>query len=1117
MKKALSFAILFLLAAGIALAQTSKGTLVGVARDRTGAAIPNATVSITDQSTGLVRHGRTGPDGAYRFDAIDPGPYMISVSDAGFLKFEAKNVQVLSTVVSSYDVTLLVGRSEDVVTVEADQASLNTENGQLAGVVGALEIDKLPIFSLNPVELALTVPGVQPVTQGNNTNGENIQVNGARPRANNFLLDGQEINDVGISGQAFQPQIPDIFSAVDVITNSASAEYGRAGGGIVNMVTKQGTNSFHGTLFERYNGSGLSSIPGNLRGSGQPNPRQVIHSYGFTAGGPILKNKLFAFGAWELQRTYGTEQASQNLLPDAAGYATLQTITGAAATQVALLDQYLSNGAYLNSDIVYGPATPGNSYVTSKNVGALPGCPASGCVITFAGFQRPSPALNSPDTQWMYRVDYTPWEKDSFSFRYLHDRSSLTPDFFTNGGALAGFDTFQGGPAELGEGTWTHVFTSQLLNEFRVSEARLNFQFAPTAETLANPLDALATISFGNLTGTSTAGSVSFPSLGPNQGYPQGRKEDLYQFQDTVSYTKGRQTFRIGADIGRLIEIDLVGQNAKGGLNFVDGGSGVSSLGNFLLNQLGPSGTATRAFGPTRVDSHGYRNGFFAQDDIKFSPDLTVNLGVRYDYLSNPENSLKYPGVDPNNPLAPIPTYVPIKNDYNNISPRIGFAYSPHGIFGKLGDGKTVIRGGFGIFYDSTFSNILTNSATAAPVAASGLLQLTTGNGLTNATSLIPTIPQQINQLSVVESEASNLVNPMTYQYNVGIERELPGTIVLSVRYVGNIGKDLFANQQYNVINGVTGLRPDTDRGQIILRGNYAASNYNGLEISGSHNFKNGLVIRTNYVYSKDLSNGDDIFSGTSSPTSYGVNLNPGYRYLEWGNSAFDHRQFFSVAYVYSPKGLHSENKFTNAALGAFTRHWTISGVTQLQSGEYDTVSTNGLDINGDGSSTNDRPIVGNPSAPLTAVGIDGIYLGPVVTANGTTINPVPGTIYNLNLNNTLAPSDPNSLTPVTSGQVHFIIPYGPANQYAARSIGRNSILQPGTTTNNVALEKGIGLSYLHFERGTFILRAEAQNIGNHNDNTIGSTNSLTAGQGFLDTARASTQRVLILWGKLQF
>ena len=177
------------------------------------------------------------------------------------------------------------------------------------------------------------------------------------------------------------------------------------------------------------------------------------------------------------------------------------------------------------------------------------------------------------------------------------------------------------------------------------------------------------------------------------------------------------------------------------------GNSYNTALGNFLQNQLGPSGTATKTFGSTRIDPHNWRSGFFGQDDIKTSADLTINIGLRYDYLTNPENSLKYPGVDITNPFGIITlqngvataNVFKVKNPKGNISPRVGFAYSPH-FGGYFGDGKSVIRGGLGIFYDSDFSNIVTNAAQTSPNAVAGPLIQTTGAGLTNATSLVPTI-----------------------------------------------------------------------------------------------------------------------------------------------------------------------------------------------------------------------------------------------------------------------------------------------------------------------------------------------------------------------------------------
>ena len=481
-------------------AQTSKGTVAGIVRDATGAVVPKAIIVATNKDTGESRTAQSQADGAYRFDALAPGRYSLSATYTGFKSFRIDDLTVNPSVVTSSDITFVTGGSNETVTVEATNSGINTDNGQLAGVIETRELQDLPIFTLNPVELALTVPGVQPVSQNSGfSNGLNIEVNGARPRANNFLLDGQEINDVGIGGQAFQPNIPDIFGSVTVITNTPSAEFGRAGGAVVNLVTKAGTNQFHGSVFERYTGSGLDSLDGVTRqgkpfpaGSNNPKARFNQHQYGFTAGGPIIKDKLFAFGATQFSRFYGNEVPSRLELPDANGYATLQKIGG---PQVALLNQYLSNGDYLKSYVSF----PGNGVVTNINVGVQNNCP-TGCTVTTGFFQRQNAPEQSPDTQWMYRIDFTPRPADSFSFRYLHDRASLTPDFFNNGAALVGFDTQQGGPTELGAGTWTHVFGNSIVNELRGSETRLGFLFSPTASTLANPLYALATINISNIT-----------------------------------------------------------------------------------------------------------------------------------------------------------------------------------------------------------------------------------------------------------------------------------------------------------------------------------------------------------------------------------------------------------------------------------------------------------------------------------------------------------------------------------------------------------------------------------------------------------------------------------------
>jgi hypothetical protein len=1101
--------LVLLLSVGVAVAQTSKGIIAGVVRDSSGAVIVNAAITAVNQDSGESRDTRSLGDGAYRIEAVTAGRYQITGNQTGFTAYQASGLNVQPSIVTSFDIVLTAGGSSSTVNVEATSAGINTTNGQLAGVIGTEELRALPIFSLNPVDLATTVPGVQTVSQGAGfSNGTNIEVNGARPRANNFLLDGQEINDVGIGGQAFQPTIPDVFQSVTVITNNASAEYGRAGGAVVNLITKAGTNQFHGSVFDRYLGSGLNALDGVTRQgkiSGTPPAGYVPpskarfnqHTYGFTFGGPIIKDKLFVFGALQLQRLYGKETPSRLELPDANGYATLQAIGGA---QVTLLDTYLANGDYLKTYVPFA----GSGTVSSINVGPQRGCPKTGCTVTTGYYQRQNADQSNPDTQWMYRVDFSPREKDNFSFRYLHDRSSLSPDFFTNGSALVGFDTQQGGPTELGAGTWTHVFNSSIVNELRASEARLGFTFSPTAATLANPLYALSTLSIANI--AVDAGGAS--SLGPNQNFPQGRHEDLYQVQDTVGISKGRHSIRVGFDIGRIIETDIVSLNAKGALSFAKGGTYVSSLGNFLQNQLGPSGSATKTFGNTRIDPHGWRSGVFFQDDIKLTSDLTVNLGIRYDYLSNPANSLPFPGVDPSNIYQPINTVVKVKNDVNNIGPRVGFAYSPHG--GGIADGKTVLRGGFGIFYDSTFSNIVTNSASTSPNAVSGNLTSTSDTGLTNATGLIATISPILNPKSAVTSEVNNAVNPVTYQYNLGVERQVTGSTLLAVRYVGSLGKKLFANQQYNYFSN--GTRLNATRGAINARGNFAGSNYNALQVEGTHSFSHGFQINANYAYSKNMDNGSEIFAATGVQTSYTADLSPQGRRQDYGPSGYDHRHYVSVSYVWSPTGFRSDNFAANALLGVFTRHWTLSGVEQFQSGTYTSFNASGLDTNGDGSAANDRPIIGSAGAPLNTGGIDGHFVG------GTT-----GVYYDIAANNV-----DGSLNQVNPGNVHWLVPYGPQNQFLRQEIGRNSFSNPGSTRNDIAVEKGIGLSYLHFDRGRLILRGEVQNIANHNDVGILDNNVLDIGTGnYLNPSNARQPgntgtpspggRQIALWGKLVF
>jgi hypothetical protein len=1085
----LTAAALSLVVASIlpALAQTSKGILAGIVRDKTGAVIPGAKVTLTSQDTSETRGAVADERGAYRIDAVNSGHYTVSVQAGGFQTANTHDINVVPSIVTTYDPVLTVGEVSQAVTVEANTNNINTENGQLSSTVSTAELSKVPIFTLNPIELLQTVPGVQIVDQNLGINGiggnfEQIEVNGARPRSNNFMMDGQDINDVGIGGQAFNIQIPDAYQSVTALTNSSSAEYGRSGGAVVNLITKAGTNQFHGDVWELYTGSGLDSLDGVTRQgkpyTSNPKARYDQHQIGFALGGPIWKNKVYGFGAAQFARFYGNTQPGAVELPDAAGYAQLTSIGG---PQVALLDSCLSGGQYLTSYTNVGAA---NAYKISPRAGCT-----AGCSISTALFERPPVAQQQPETQWLYRIDFIPSAKDSFSFRYLHDRSNFNPYLPLNTSGLPGFDSEVGGPAEVAQGTWTHVFTPRMLNELRASETRVNFLFQPTPQTLANPLSKNYNITF------SGQGFGGTNPLGISQNMPQGNNEELYQFQDTISWTHGRHTLRFGADVGRQIETDVVAQNALGGLTFAKGGA-LSPLDNFLDNFLGASGQATKTFGPTRIDPHTWKSAFFLQDDIKLSSDLTINAGFRYDYLTAPENSLPYPALDLNNPFAPINTVVKAKNDTNNVAPRFGFAWNPHVSF--FSDGKTVFHGGIGAFYDTDFTNIATNGAQSSPNAPTGLLTSTTGRGLANATTLISTISPVLSPMSSVLSISSNLVNPLTWQWNFGVERQLPAQVKLTVNYVGNHGEKLYANQQLNYF--VNGSRINPTRNAINVRANRADSEYNSLQTEVSRQFSRGLFFRVAYTYGKDLDDASDVFATFAAPTSYSANLSPNGLRQDWGPSVWDHRHYVSFSYAWTPAGFRSSNAAGDLLFSAFTRHITISGTTQLQSGYHSTFNVSGIDMNLDGSTANDRPLVGNPGRPIDTAGFDGYYyLDPAAFT--------PGVYYDAVTN-----------APTTADKVHWLVPHGP--QFTTQEVGRNSFQNPNAQYWNIAVEKDVPSTWLHFERGMFVFRVEAQNFTNHNNiapldinlNHIGTTSYLNK-----QNAIEPTFRHLLLWAKFRF
>src|SRR5579859_3366151 len=440
-------------------AQSSNGTIVGTVTDSSGAAVPRAKVTGVSKDLGLERSTVTDSAGSYRLENLGPGSYDVSVEASGFTTFRMANIQVKGSLEVTANASLEVGSVTSTVTVEAISGQeLQTESGSLGAEISQQEIHDLPIQTGNPIELVLTQPGVQDGNGFSFSNGMGFSVNGTRPRANNFLIDGQDNNDNSINGQAFQTTNLGAIQEVTILTNSYSAEYGRGGGSVTNEITKGGSNAFHGEAWWQNRNSAFAAVPPqSALGGVTKNPQDNENLFGFSFGGPVKKDKLFFFGSAQWDRDFAAAGALALpiTIPTAAGIATLQSLLP--NPNVALLIASFgglvapaSNG----SPIALGPGANGVDRGS----------------VEVGDFTRSQGSVVSLTREWEVRMDYNPTSVDSLRGSYRRTDGSFSPDFFNFPTSLPPFDTEQGGPAQAFTGMWNHTFSTRALNELRSEE-----------------------------------------------------------------------------------------------------------------------------------------------------------------------------------------------------------------------------------------------------------------------------------------------------------------------------------------------------------------------------------------------------------------------------------------------------------------------------------------------------------------------------------------------------------------------------------------------------------------------------------------------------------------------
>jgi hypothetical protein len=1048
--------LLGVLATGVASAQTSNGTLVGSVIDPTGAVVTKANVSAVSSQYGQPHETHTDSAGTYRLESLQPGIYDVSIAAPAFETLTVTGVVINGSLTTTINGKLKLAAAQQTIEVQATPGQvIDTQSGQLGGNISHQEVAQLPYFSLNPAELAMTLPGVQdsPVGKGAiapdaQTNGVAFSVNGTRPRANNFLIDGQDDNDYGVTGQAYQPINFGAIQEVAILTNAYGAEYGRGGGSVTNYIYRSGTNKFHGDVWEVNRNSAVAAIPAQdaVANTVTRNPYDNENTFGFDVGGPFKKDKVFVFGTaqWDRERLAATGPVFE--LPTAAGIATLKS-----------LEPNANISLFLNS--IGTLVSPGLSGLTTIGIGNGGACPC----VEIGNFQVQNVRTAPNALTWNFRMDWHFTEHDILTGSALRNNQTITPDNFSNAAALPNFQTQQGGPSEIFRGQWAHTISPALVNELRLSYTKINFAFGLTPATAAGSLANIPFIQFGS--------DINFPSIGVDSRFPQGRTHQAWEVQEALSYAASRHTIKAGVDVTILSLNDTLSLNTRGSITYNSGG-GYSSLGNFIDDQTGQGiGPISKSFGNPNFNSSATMLAPYVQDTWRIRNNLTLTMGLRYEYWGALANSLPFPAFNTSAgvglPNATDPSFATDQAtfdslfsfkqvpDKRNFAPRLGLAYTPR--WGRLlfGDGKTVLRAGYGIFYDGLFTTITDQSAESQPNTFGGFIASQTGRGQANA-STFPGI-KPFNSTLFIQSMASNLHNPLTQQWNVDVQRELPLGLVLILAYVGTRGERLFANQDFNPPVGFDAsfnyIYPNTNFREIGIRTNAGDSWYSSGQAEVERKIRT-LVLRAAYTYSKFLDDTSDIVVTTGGASYSQVLTN---QHSDWGPSSYDRRHRFTVAYVWQVPYFHH-----NAFLRALTDQWDSSSIATIESGTPNSVEIGFFDNIGN-SHDNSRPDLANPAAPLNSFGVDGGTFG----VPGF----VPGTFYPLNcwLNGTSpCPAEPLST-------FHFVIPANvPGN------LVRNSQFGPGQIYFDTAIQRDFPIHFWKVENQTLSFRVDMFNALNH-------------------------------------
>ena len=996
--------------------QTYQGSLTGTVTDPSGGVIQGVQVTAVEQATGFSRFATTGDDGSYSIVLLPPGSYRVTAEKEDFDKTTQGPIALAVNQHQLLNFQLKLGRPTTVLTVEAPAVVVDTQSSSVGTTVGQASVSETPLNGRQFLELMMFTPGLVPGTPGSKVydRGGSINVNGMQDSMNSFWLDGLDDTSSGVGQFTVAPPV-DSIQEMRLETGVYDAKFGVHAGAQVNVVTKSGTNQFHGSLFEFLRNADLDA-----RNFFEPSvPPFVRNQFGGTVGGPVVlpkiydgHDKTFFFFTYEGLREHRSFD-NRTVVPTVAernGDFT-DLLSPQCPVQTVLLNPFaLAQGqiqTFTNINQVYptGPDPVGQGLVDLYPMANVPNA-ACGAVNNVTQVQRRID-LNT----YMVRLDQRWGSKNNFFFRFnFNGDKEFDPSL---GSFIPGYGTF-GNNHFLETGIdWTHQFTPSLLNEFKFAYNRyqLNLLNQDFVNTSAQQL---------GIQGLQPAGQpqltfTGYNALGSDPTVPQVGAVNSFQLADTITQVKGNHSLAYGIDFRAVrrgnFSIDSIIRGEFDFTGLVTGGLGQLPAGtNQLLGCVSPGCTLGNSVADALLGlPTDWISGFqqyisgalgeydaFFQDTWKIRRNLTLTLGLRYEYngLTTDKNN-HLANFDFNNGLllvagtnhVTLETFDPKTNtfkvvgttslgstnanravqlrDWDNFAPRVGFAWQP------FDNAKTVIRGGWGVYYNQTFGDVYFqksanppfvkitagNLGGALPAIESGQIPPGTGalitTALTGAGPAFPTTsPFQLN-----------FMNAFIQQYTFDIQRQLGTSWLVDLAYVGSQGlhlpRETDPNQQINsnpalCIQFAGCPRPYSLYSGFSYTESSGSSSYSAFQAKVQRQFSRGLNLIGSYTWSKSIDTASGAFGDTRNP-----NFPQNSRDLaaEKGLSDFDYRNRFSLAYVYQLPIGSTAWRLDNHSLNYLIKNWQLAGIATAQSGPHFTAN-----ISGDISGADETVIAGQPT-----------------------------------------------------------------------------------------------------------------------------------------------------------